>query len=102
MRLYAAAGQAETERAAAMTELANAHFYAGHLDEADALNRRVLEMDRQLRGSGHPNVADDLLNLGAVQSSRGNYAEAERLDEEAVDILTALVRQRIIRRPRPR
>jgi serine/threonine-protein kinase len=89
VRLYEAAGQDGTERAAAMTELANAHFYAGHLDEADALNRRVLEMDRRLRGSGHPNVADDLLNLAAVQSSRGRYAEAERLDREAVDILTA-------------
>lgn len=89
VRLYSATDQAAIERAGVMTELANAHFYAGHLDEAEALNRQVLDMDRQLRGSRHPNVADDLLNLAAVQSSRGRYADAEQLDREAVDILAA-------------
>jgi serine/threonine-protein kinase len=89
VRLYTAGGNAPLEISAAMTELANTHFYAGHLDEAEALNRQVLEMDRRLRGSGHPHVADDLLNIAAIESSRGRHGEAERLDREAVDILTA-------------
>jgi serine/threonine-protein kinase len=89
VRLYTAGGNTPLEVSAAMTELANTHFYAGHLDQAEALNRQVLEMDRQLRGSGHPHVADDLLNLSAIESSRGRYGEAERLDRQAVGILTA-------------
>jgi serine/threonine-protein kinase len=89
VRLYTAGKSAPLEASAAMTELANTHFYAGHLDQAEALNRQVLEMDRRLRGTGHPHVADDLLNLAAIESSRSRYGEAERLDREAVGILTA-------------
>jgi serine/threonine-protein kinase len=89
VQLYSAGGQAPLEISAAITELANTHFYAGHLDQAEALNRQVLEMDRRLRGSGHPHVADDLLNLAAIESSRGRHGDAEQLDRDAVAILTA-------------
>ena len=72
-----------------MTELANAHFFAGHLDESAALNRQVLEVDRRLHGDRHPNVADDLINLGAIASQQGNYVEAERVNREALGIIEA-------------
>ncbi len=72
-----------------LTELANNHFYSGHLETADSLNRRVLAIDRVLHGERHPHVASDLLNLGAVQFEWGRWAEAERYDREALAIYRA-------------
>jgi serine/threonine-protein kinase len=87
VRAYSASGVETPDLSAALTELANAHFYAGHLDESDALNRRVLEMDKRLRGDRHPNVADSLLNLGAIASNRERYAEATGHYREAFAIM---------------
>ena len=70
----------------ALTELANAHQYAGHLEEADRLNARALEVDRRVHGGVHPDVAEDLLNLAAAASTRGQYAAAEKMDREALAI----------------
>ena len=44
-------------------------------------------MDRRLHGERHPHVADDLLNLGSIQSSSGHYVEANRYYREALAIL---------------
>jgi eukaryotic-like serine/threonine-protein kinase len=77
---------ATPELAAAMTALANAHFYAGHHDRAEALNRQILEISRRLHGDRHPTVAHDLINLGATEYERGAYQEAERYRRGALDI----------------
>ncbi|MEO7502071.1 MAG: serine/threonine-protein kinase, partial [Gemmatimonadaceae bacterium] len=77
------------ELAATLTQLANAHFYAGNYAISDTLNRRVLAMDRKLYGERHPHVADDLLNLGAIQFEWQHYPEAERYDRQALDIIRA-------------
>ncbi|MEO7684040.1 MAG: serine/threonine-protein kinase, partial [Gemmatimonadaceae bacterium] len=77
------------ELAATLTQLANAHFYAGNYALSDTLNRRVLAMDRKLYGERHPHVADDLLNLGAIQFEWQHYPEAERYDRQALDIIRA-------------
>jgi eukaryotic-like serine/threonine-protein kinase len=87
IRVYSASPAAAPDLSAALTSLANTHFYSGNLDASEALNRRVIELDRQLYGDTHPNVAHDLLNLSAIQHSRGEYAEAERYAREAVAIL---------------
>ena len=85
VRLQSVSGESR-DLAGSMTELANSHFYAGHYSISDSLNRRVLAMDRRLYGERHPHVADDLINLGAVQLELGHFAEAERYDREALDI----------------
>ncbi len=88
VRLNAAhGGETSPDYRSSLTELANSHFYVGHLDLSDSLNRRMLRIDRQVNGAGHPNVADDLLNLGAIEFERGHFAEAERYDREAVVIV---------------
>ena len=69
-----------------LTTLANTHYYAGHYAISDSLNRRVLAMDRALHGDRNPTVADDLVNIGAIEHELGHYAEAERLYREALDI----------------
>src|ERR1700723_946391 len=60
------------ELASSLSELANTHFYSGHYDASEALNERVLAMNRQLYGERHPLVADTLINLGAIQLDLGH------------------------------
>jgi len=90
VRLRGAAGGLPTsELAASMRELANTHYYAGHLAVADSLDRLVLAMTRRLNGERHPLVAEDLINLGAVQQEWGHYQDAERYYRQALDITQA-------------
>jgi eukaryotic-like serine/threonine-protein kinase len=72
-----------------LSELANAHFYAGNYAAADSLNRQVLDMTRALYGERNPRVAEDLMNLGATEQERGRYPEAERFFRQALEISTA-------------
>ncbi|MEP7344359.1 MAG: serine/threonine-protein kinase [Gemmatimonadaceae bacterium] len=65
--------------------LANAHYFAGHYDTAEKLNRQVLEFDRKRLGL-HPSVAHSLVNLGNLQYERERYEEAGTLYREALAI----------------
>jgi serine/threonine-protein kinase len=75
------------ESAAALYELANAHFYAGHYDQSQELNERLLPMYKHLYGERHPRVADVLVNLGAIKYDLGHYSEAEAYDRQALAIV---------------
>ncbi len=89
VRIYSISPGTTPELAKSMYDLANAHFYAGHLDVADSLTRRVMAMDRVQLGPRHPSVAEDLINLGAIELERGRNAEAERYDRDALEIIEA-------------
>ena len=62
-------GADPSDLAAALYELANANFYAGHLDVSESLSQRTLTLHRELYGNAHPLVADDLINLGPFSTS---------------------------------
>ena len=85
-RLDSLAGTPPAEASETLTELANCHFYSGHYETADSLNRIVLALDRSLHGERHPHVASDLINLGAVQSEWGHWSEAEAHYRQALGI----------------
>ncbi|MGZ3479420.1 MAG: tetratricopeptide repeat protein [Myxococcaceae bacterium] len=89
VRLQSRRPDALADLSQSLTELANCHFYLGQYAQADALNQRVLEIDRRLYGARHPHVADDLINLGAVQFEQGHYPDAERWNREGLDIMRA-------------
>jgi serine/threonine protein kinase/tetratricopeptide (TPR) repeat protein len=80
-------GADPSDLAAALYELANANFYAGHLDVAESLNQRSLTLHRELNGNAHPLVAEDLINLGAIQYERGRYVDAEAFYRQALEII---------------
>jgi eukaryotic-like serine/threonine-protein kinase len=86
LRMREAVDTLSPELAASINQLSNSHFYAGHYATADSLSHRSLEMHRTLFGEGHPLVADNLLDLGAIQYEYGQYEEAERLYRQALDI----------------
>ena len=86
VRLDSVAGLPERDRSKTLTDLAEAHYYAGHLPVADSLSRLALAVDRRLNGDRHPLVADDLMNLGHFERDLGRFAEAERHFREAFEI----------------
>jgi serine/threonine protein kinase len=77
----------QADLAASLSELANTNFYAGHYDASEALNQRVLKMQREIFGERHPQVADTLINLGAIQFQLGRYADSERYYRQALEIV---------------
>ena len=85
-RLQSTSEASRADLSASLTELANSHFYAGHYDTSESLNQRLLAMDRELYGERHPHIADDLINLGAIQYERGRFGEAERFYRQGLDI----------------
>jgi serine/threonine-protein kinase len=89
IRLFSGSRTSDTDLGAAMTALANTHFYAGRYEASENLNRRVLALDRRLYGNRHPHVADDLLNLGNIALVRGRAPEAATDFREALSILEA-------------
>jgi len=89
VRILTSADSTAPEVSATITLLANTHFYLGHYAMSDSLNRRVLAIDERLYGEHHPHVADDLINLGAIQYDGGGYADAERYYRRACDITVA-------------
>jgi serine/threonine-protein kinase len=86
VRMNEAAHASRGEIAASISALADAHFYAGHRDVSDSLNRIVLADYERIYGKRHPLVSDILVNLGATEQERGNYTSAERYNREALSI----------------
>jgi len=86
VRLQSAPGAAQADLGETLSELANSYFYAGHYDLSNSINQRVLAMDRRTYGERHPQVANDLINLGAIQFEQGHFSEAEKYQRQALDI----------------
>jgi eukaryotic-like serine/threonine-protein kinase len=89
VKLQSAAVEPGPELSTTLGVLANTYFYAGRLEESEALNQRTLELDRKLWGERHPNVADALINLGAIRFNSGRYEEAESYDRQALAMIEA-------------
>jgi len=69
---------------------ANRLLAKGELAEAIALGRRVLEIERQLLGTVHPQVAGTLQWLAVMQEAHRDLAAAETSRREAVAVTTQL------------
>ncbi|MCZ2073943.1 MAG: tetratricopeptide repeat protein [Bryobacteraceae bacterium] len=76
----------EADLASSLYELANVYFYAGRYQESEALNQRVLAMNRRIYGERHPKVAEVLVNLGAIKQDSGYYKEAEEFHRQSLQI----------------
>lgn len=86
VRLRSVPGAELADLVDSLLELANSHFYAGDYPEAEVLNRRLIKMHREMYGERHPLVAEDLINLGAIQQELAHYKEAEAFDRQALEI----------------
>jgi tetratricopeptide (TPR) repeat protein len=77
------------ELSEALGDLANAHYYLGHIEQSEAINLTSLALDRQVFGSAHPHTGIDLFNLGNIKLDRAKYSEAERLFRQSLTIARA-------------
>lgn len=75
------------DRALALEQLANSHYYAGAYPTADSLNRILLDLNREMYGPEHPAVADILVNLGAIRGQQGLPVPAEEFYRQALAIM---------------
>src|SRR5579864_6064824 len=87
VRLQSTPGVAPADLATSLSNLADAHYSAGHYDICRSLYTRVLEMHRQIYDPHHPLIAEDLGSLAAVQRDLAFYSEAEKLDRQALGIV---------------
>lgn len=78
---------ASADRALALEQLANGHYYAGDYPTADSLNRTLLDLNREMYGPDHPAVADILVNLGAIRGQQGLPVPAEEFYRQALAIM---------------
>ncbi|HEY1242652.1 MAG TPA: serine/threonine-protein kinase [Bryobacteraceae bacterium] len=93
VRLRSVPDADQADLADSLFELANSHFYAGHYAESQSLNQRLIAIHRQIYGPKHPIIAEDLINLGAIQQELGHYKEAEAFHRQALDINLAFYGQ---------
>ncbi len=75
---------ASIELSEALGDLANTHYYLGHVDAAEAINQKALSLDQDLFGERHPSVAADLFNLGNIRLDHGDYTGSEWLFAQAL------------------
>jgi serine/threonine-protein kinase len=87
VRVQSAPGGDPTDLTESLSALANAHSYLGHYSVVDALDRRALEVDRQINGPVHPHLAEELSDLGGNEEILGHYAESERYFRQALEIV---------------
>jgi tetratricopeptide (TPR) repeat protein len=70
-----------------LNALAFAYQNTGHYKDAEAVNRRALELDRTVHGDSHPKVAYDIFNIASINAVLGQYPQAEALFRNAAGIL---------------
>jgi len=68
-----------------MNNLALLLTLQGHLDESEALFKRVLAIERDLLGTNDLDVLILMHNLAGLERDRTRYAEAESLSREVVE-----------------
>jgi len=87
VRIQSAPGGELADLSKSLAALADAHSYLSHFALSDSLNRRALEIDRQIHGPHHPRLADELSNLGGHAGTLGRYAESEQYLRQALEIV---------------
>jgi serine/threonine protein kinase/tetratricopeptide (TPR) repeat protein len=70
-----------------LSALAVAQYSLGNYQEAEATNRRALELDRRIFGERHPHVGGDLWNIALNEAAQFRYAEAEKYYRQAIVIM---------------
>jgi len=69
--------------------IGSAYYSLGHLDEAEACDRRRLALLRELHGEDHVEVARAVRDLGVVMTDRRRFDRAETLLEKALSVTRA-------------
>ncbi|MBX7084482.1 MAG: tetratricopeptide repeat protein, partial [Nannocystaceae bacterium] len=82
-------GGLDVRRSFALNNYANALLDAGRFDDARAAYERALALRERRLGSGHPQVASTLSNLGLVAERQGDTVAARQFHERAIAVARA-------------
>jgi len=86
IRIQSTSPTLKSDLSVSLTRLANSKSDIGQYDAALALDRLALEIDRQLHGDRHPDVAEDLTNLARIETAHRNWSGAENDLRQALQI----------------
>ncbi len=79
------AGADNPETLNATKDLVWALFQQGRLEEAERLERKLLDRDRRILGPDHPDTLGAMGQLASILSVKGSGTEAVRLDREVLE-----------------
>ncbi|KAG8825902.1 hypothetical protein FRC17_008465, partial [Serendipita sp. 399] len=77
-----------------MGNLALTLYNRGQLEEAEKLEREVLELSIELLGQKHPNTVTKMGNLASTLHCRGQLEEAEKLKREVLELRIEILGQK--------
>jgi tetratricopeptide (TPR) repeat protein/CHAT domain-containing protein len=79
-------GEAHSDYASSLNNLANLYRSQGHYAKAESFYEQALAISKKSLGEEHPSYATSLDNLAGLYSSQGHYAKAEPFYEQALTI----------------
>ncbi|KAG8823119.1 hypothetical protein FRC17_009403 [Serendipita sp. 399] len=77
-----------------MGNLASTLYNRGQLEEAEKLDREVLELSIEILGPKHPDTVTAMGNLALTLHYRGQLEEAEKLDREVLELRIEILGQK--------
>jgi len=84
--LHDAAGTKDTATSLLLQQdLAICYAYQAKFAQAEESFRRVFELDRKSKGDDHPEVLNDLNNIGNILSQEQKYTESETVYRQVLD-----------------
>lgn len=69
-----------------LSQTGNALWVRGQYHEAEEVHKRVLNLQKTLLGSVHPDIVRSLTFLANASADQGNYQEADLLYQQALDL----------------
>jgi serine/threonine protein kinase len=86
IRSIAGNHELDTELSDAENDLALAKSDLGLFDEAEAANQESMKIDSRMLGDRHPDIADHLMSIAALEDRRGNFSQAVDPAKRALQI----------------
>src|SRR5438270_11086793 len=76
-----------------MSQTGNALWVRGQYQQAEALHKRLLILEKTLLGTVHTDIARSLMSLANVYADQGNYKQVDLLYQEALDLYEQMGRK---------
>ncbi|KAH8890223.1 hypothetical protein GQ53DRAFT_782688 [Thozetella sp. PMI_491] len=74
-----------------MAQLASTYYGKGRYNEAEKIDREVLDLRREVLGDHHPDTIDSMAQLASIYHGKRQYDEAEEIHTEVLDLRRQLL-----------
>ncbi len=86
VRIESAPGGIPAELSQCLKDLAVVRALTNQYGLAKSMEERAMEIDRNVYGPAHPNIAQELSDLADFDNALGNYDEAEKYMRQSIEI----------------